>query len=65
MPGTATVIGHTVYTSSFQTQKSIGIDVHSHRKTFSLDSPGYTPMITDGQNLYLIGYFTLHGLAPR
>ena len=65
VPGTATVIGHTVYTSSFQTQKSIGIDVRSHRKTFSLDSPGYTPMITDGQNLYLIGYFTLHGLAPR
>jgi outer membrane protein assembly factor BamB len=65
VPGTATVIGHTVYTSSFQTQKSIGIDVLTHRKTFSFDSPGYTPMISDGQNLYLVGYFTLHGLAPR
>ena len=46
-------------------RKSIGIDVRTHRKTFSLDSPGYTPMVSDGSNLYLVGYFTLHGLAPR
>lgn len=65
VPGTATVIGDTVYTSSFQTKESIGIDIKSHRKVFSFDSPGYTPMISDGKNLYLIGYFTLHGFVPR
>lgn len=65
IPGTATVIGHTVYTSSFKTGKSIGVDVRTHRKTFSFDSPGYTPMISDGRNLYLVGYFTLHALRPR
>ena len=65
VPGTATVIGHTVYTSSFKTGKSIGIDVRTHRKNFSFDSPGYTPMISDGRNLYLVGYFTLHALRPR
>jgi outer membrane protein assembly factor BamB len=65
VPGTATVIGRTVYTSSFKTGKSIGIDVHTHRRTFSFDSPGYTPMISDGRNLYLVGYFTLHALRPR
>lgn len=65
VPGTATVIGRTVYTSSFKTGKSIGIDVHTHRKGFSFDSPGYTPMISDGRNLYLVGYFTLHALRPH
>ena len=64
VPGTATVIGHTVYTSSFATGKSVGVDVRSHRRTFSLASPGYTPMISDGRNLYLVGYFTLHALRP-
>lgn len=65
VPGTATVIGRTVYTSSFKTVESIGVDVLSHKRTFSFDSPGYTPMISDGRNLYLIGYFTLHGFVPK
>jgi outer membrane protein assembly factor BamB len=65
IPGTAVVIGHTVYTSSFATGKSIGIDVRTHRKTFSYASPGYTPMVSDGRSLYLVGYYSLHRLEPR
>ena len=65
IPGTATVIGRTVYTSSFKTGKSVGIDIDSHKQTFSYDSPGYTPMISDGTNLYLVGYYTLHGFTPE
>lgn len=65
VPGTATVIGHTVYTSSFATGKSIGVDALTHKKTFSVDSPGYTPMISDGQNLYLIGYYSVKGYKPK
>ncbi len=64
VPGTATVIGHTVYTSSFKTRKAIGIDVRSHRRTFELDQAGYTPMVSDGRRLYLIGYYELIGLEP-
>lgn len=65
IPGTATVIGHTVYTSSFATGYSIGVDVKTRKKTFSYPSPGYTPMISDGKNLYLVGYYTLHGFKPE
>jgi len=65
IPGTATVVGRTVYTSSFKTGKSIGIDIDSHKQTFSYDSPGYTPMISDGKNLFLVGYYTLHGFTPE
>jgi outer membrane protein assembly factor BamB len=64
IPGTATVVGNTVYTSSFKTQKTVGFDVHSHKKTFELDTAGYTPVVSDGKRLYLVGYYTLIGLEP-
>jgi outer membrane protein assembly factor BamB len=64
VPGTATVIGHTVYTSSFKTREAIGIDVRTHRRTFHMRQAGYTPMVSDGRRLYLIGYYVLIGLQP-
>jgi outer membrane protein assembly factor BamB len=65
VPGTATVIGHTVYTSSFKTRDAIGIDVRTHRKTFQLRQAGYTPVVSDGRRLYLIGYYEVIGLEPK
>jgi len=65
IPGTATVIGHTVYTSSFETRETTGLDVHTHKPTFHLDDAGYTPMVSDGERLFLIGYYELIGLEPQ
>jgi outer membrane protein assembly factor BamB len=62
--GTATVIGHTVYVASFATKKTIGIDVRTHKKDFEIDQSGYTPMISDGRRLILVGYYTVIGLEP-
>ncbi len=64
IPGTATVIGHTVYTSSFRTRETTGIDVRTHRRTFHIKQAGYTPMVSDGKRLYLVSYFGLIGLEP-
>jgi outer membrane protein assembly factor BamB len=64
VPGTATVIGHTVYVSSFATKKTIGIDVRTHKKDFEIGQSGYTPMVSDGRRLILVGYFTVIGLEP-
>jgi outer membrane protein assembly factor BamB len=64
IPGTAGVIGHTVYTSSFRTDSTLGIDVVTHRKTFQLKQAGYTPVVSDGHRLYLVGYFDFIGLQP-
>jgi outer membrane protein assembly factor BamB len=64
VPGTATVIGHTVYVSSFQTKKTIGIDVRTHKRNFEIGQAGYTPMISDGRRLILVGYYTVIGLEP-
>lgn len=65
IPGTAVVIGRTVYTSSFQTRKTVGYDVHTQRKVFELEQSGYTPVVSDGRRLYVVGYFELVGLDPR
>ena len=65
IPGTAIVIGHTVYTSSFKTQETSGFDVRTHKRTFHLKEAGYTPMISDGKRLYLVGYYDLIGLEPK
>jgi outer membrane protein assembly factor BamB len=65
VPGTPTVVGDTVYTSSFSTGETIGIDIANRKKVFSFPSPGYTPMISDGENLFLAGYFTFHKFVPR
>jgi outer membrane protein assembly factor BamB len=64
VPGTSTVIGHTVYASSFKTRETIGVDARTHRKTFGMKQAGYTPMVSDGRRLYLIGYYELIGLQP-
>lgn len=65
IPGTAVVIGHTVYTSSFKTQVTSGFDVGTHKRTFHIKQAGYTPMISDGKRVYLVGYYDLIGLEPR
>jgi outer membrane protein assembly factor BamB len=64
VPGTAVVIGHTVYTSSFKTMETTGIDARSGKRTFQIHQAGYTPMVSDGRRLYLVGYFSLIGLEP-
>ena len=58
------MIGHTVYTTSFKTGRTIGLDVRTHRKTFEIEQAGYTPMVSDGRGLYLVGYYELIGLDP-
>ncbi len=65
IPGTAVVIGRTVYTSSFKTRATVGYDVVTHKKVFEIDQSGYTPVVTDGRRVYVVGYYTLVGLDPK
>lgn len=64
IPGTATVIGHTVYTATFNPPKTVGLDVRTHKRVFQIKQGGYTPVVSDGKRLYLVGYYTLIGLEP-
>lgn len=65
IPGTATVIGHTVYTSSFQTRTTLGLDAGTGKESFHFPSAGYTPAISDGQRVFLTGYLTIWALEPK
>jgi outer membrane protein assembly factor BamB len=62
IPGTASVIGDTVFSSSFKTRQSVGYDVHTHKRDFTLHSAGYSPVVSDGHRLYVAGYYTFYGL---
>ncbi|HEU4706443.1 MAG TPA: PQQ-binding-like beta-propeller repeat protein [Solirubrobacterales bacterium] len=64
IPGTATVIGHTVYTTSFKTRETTGLDVRAGRRVFHIKQAGYTPMVSDGKRLFLVSYYALIGLEP-
>jgi outer membrane protein assembly factor BamB len=64
VPGTATVIGGTVYTSSFKTQETTGLDARTGNPVFHIEQAGYTPMVSDGKRLFLVGYYDLIGLEP-
>jgi outer membrane protein assembly factor BamB len=64
IPGTATVIGRTVYTTSFKTQETTGLDARTGKPVFHIKQAGYTPMVSDGKRLFLVGYYDLIGLEP-
>ena len=60
VPGTPTVVGRTVYTSSFQKKKTFGVDAKTGKTVFEWGSAGFTPVISDGeQHLYLTGFQTV------
>jgi outer membrane protein assembly factor BamB len=59
VPGTPTVVGKTVYTSSFQNKKTFGVDAASGKKVFEWGSAGFTPVISDGERVFLTGFQTV------
>jgi outer membrane protein assembly factor BamB len=65
IPGTPTIVGHTVYTSSFQTKRTTGFDVRTGRPTFTFGSAGYEPMVSDGRYDYLSGFETVWTFKAR
>lgn len=65
IPGTPTVVGTTVYTSSFRTQEADGVSAKTGERIWRFAAPGYTPMISDGERLYLTGYESIRALEPH
>ena len=59
VPGTPTVVGRTVYTSSFQTKKTFGVDARTGKRVFEWGSAGFTPVVSDGERVFLTGFQTV------
>jgi outer membrane protein assembly factor BamB len=59
VPGTPTVVGKTVYTSSFQNKKTFGLDAKTGKRVFEWGSAGFTPVVSDGERVFLTGFQTV------
>jgi outer membrane protein assembly factor BamB len=62
--GSLSAIGEIVYVAEFTNQRTIGYMMHSGRKVFVYPKGTYTPIISDGQDLYVTGYSSITALAP-
>ena len=62
--GSLSAIGEIVYVAEFTNQHTLGFMMHSGRRVFRYPKGTYTPIISDGQDLYLTGYSSITALAP-
>jgi outer membrane protein assembly factor BamB len=65
IPGTAVVVNDLVFTSSFKDQRTFGVDVRTGKRRYEFPADGYTPAITDGDRVYLVGFDAVYGLDPK
>jgi len=63
--GSATVLGNVVYYSSLGSNTTVGVDVRTGRQVFSFPDGEFTPVITDGKVVFLIGYSTIYQMLPK
>jgi outer membrane protein assembly factor BamB len=62
--GSLSVIGRTVYAATFDDTNTYGISAKTGKKTFSYHTGAYMPALSDGKDLYLVGYSSIHALQP-
>ena len=63
--GSATVVGNVVYYSSLGSNTTTGLDLRTGRQVFSFHDGEFTPVITDGKVVFLIGYATIYQMVPK
>jgi outer membrane protein assembly factor BamB len=62
--GSATVLGNVVYFSALGGNRTSGLDLRTGREVFSFPDGEFTPVITDGKVVFLIGYATIYQMVP-
>ena len=62
--GSAAVVGNVVYYSDLGSNTSTGLDLRTGRPVFSYPDGEFTPVITDGKVVFLIGYSTIYQMVP-
>jgi outer membrane protein assembly factor BamB len=53
--GPATVVGSIAYFSTFNSNRTVGIEIRSGRRVFNIGEGEYGPVVSDNENLYLTG----------
>ncbi len=62
--GSLSAIGEIVYVAEFTNKTTSGFMMHSGRRVFHYSKGTYTPVISDGQDIYLTGYSSITALEP-
>ncbi len=62
--GPATIVGDTVYFSDLDTDHTVGLDARSGAKRFDFPRGSYATVVTDQEQLYVIGYGGITALEP-
>lgn len=62
--GSLTVIGDIVYVAEFTDTSTRGFSLKDGRKVFEYPRGTYTPVVSDGRWMYLVGYSSITALRP-
>jgi outer membrane protein assembly factor BamB len=63
--GAATVVGDVVYFGDLDSRTTTGLGARTGRKVFRFNRGGYNPVVSDGHDLFVVGYSSLSRLTPR
>lgn len=63
--GSASVLGNVVYFSALGGNRTSGLNWRTGRQVFSFPDGEFTPVITDGKVVFLIGYATIYQMLPK
>jgi outer membrane protein assembly factor BamB len=62
--GSLSAIGDIVYVAEFTHGTTIGYDMRTGKPVFHYKTGTYTPVISDGRRIYLVGYSSINALEP-
>jgi outer membrane protein assembly factor BamB len=63
--GSPTVLGNVVYYSDLGSNTTAGLNLRTGAQVFSFPDGEFTPVITDGKVVFLIGYSTIYQMLPK
>ena len=64
MIGSLTAVGEIVYAAEFDGTSTTGYAMKGGRPVFHYPRGTYTPVVSDGRRLYLVGYSSITALEP-
>jgi outer membrane protein assembly factor BamB len=62
--GSATVVDGIVYFATLH-RRTYGLDVRTGRQVWTFPDGAFTPVVTDGKRLYLVGWGKVYAFSPR
>lgn len=62
--GSPQIIGNVVYFSDLRTKATTGLDARTGRTVFTFPDGRFNPVISDGHDLYLVGYSMIYQMLP-